>query len=149
MANPLFAYWYRLSAYPTGPEEALEPAIAALGERYRAQHLFAGLKHIADFALLDRKIIIEVDGDSHLKPLQMEKDLKHTMALQALGWTVFRCSNEQAKANPEGVVRASLRAVQTNPQDLEAALAQLHRDYPKLLAPKAKRPRLKQPRRRG
>lgn len=133
----------------TEPEIALEPAIAALGERYRAQHLFAGMRHIADFALLDRKLIIEVDGASHLAPAQREKDLKHTLALQALGWTIYRCSNEAAMVDPVGVVSTALRASQTAPEVLQAALDRLHLDYPKLLAPKAKRSRSSKPARRA
>ncbi len=145
----LFTYWYRLLNNMTEPELALEPAIAALGERYRAQHLFAGLRHIADFALLDRKLIIEVDGDSHTVPVQMEKDLKHTMALQALGWTVFRCSNDAAKAAPAETVQAALRATQTDPLVLQASLDRLHRDYPKLLVAAAKRAKKRRPARRA
>jgi very-short-patch-repair endonuclease len=149
MGSPLLGYQYRMLCNPTAAEEAIEPAIAALGERYRSQHLFLGMKHIADFALLDRKLIIEVDGDSHSTPRQREKDLKHTLALQALGWTVFRCSNEQAMAAPSGTVQAALTASQTAPAELQADLDQLHRDYPALLVVAAKRPRRAKPRRRA
>lgn len=144
MSNPIYGYWYRLSAYPTGPERSLEPAVAALGEPYRAQHLFVALKHIADFALLRRKIIIEVDGASHQLPAQMKKDLEHTIALQALGWTVVRISNEWAERDPYGAVTwvlqeaARLRVVSP---DYQGALARHLLDYPDRPAGVAKRPR--------
>lgn len=100
----LFRNWYYLYANQTAAELALEPAIAALGRRYRAQHLFPKLRHVADFALLDDRLIIEVDGRSHLKPDQIRKDLKHTLALLDLGWRVVRCSNEEAEQDPQGTV---------------------------------------------
>lgn len=144
----LLGYWYRLLNNMTAPELALEPAIAALGERYRAQHLFIALRHIADFALLDRKLIIEVDGNSHNTPRQREKDLEHTLALQVLGWTVFRCSNEEAMRAPWETVRAALGAVQTAPEGLQAALQSLRQSHPQLLEKPAKHPRSPKPVRR-
>ena len=96
----IFRNQYFLSVNLTAPERALEPAVAALGERYRTQWLFARYRHIADFVLLDRKIIIEVDGASHSKPEQIRKDLLHTIALEQDGWKVVRCTNEEAMSAP-------------------------------------------------
>lgn len=133
----------------TEPERALEPAIAALGERYRCQHPFFGLKHIADFALLDRMRIIEVDGDSHDQPAQKKKDLKHMIALKALGWDVIRVSNDQAKAAPAETVAHCLTAAPQTAAQLEASLARLLRDYPKLAVEPPKRSRRKSRRRKA
>lgn len=121
----LFKNWYWLYSNLTEPELALEPAIAALGKRYRAQHLFAGLKHIVDFALLDDKIIIEVDGSSHTKPDQIRKDLEHTIKLESMGWRVVRCSNEAAKANPEHTLRLLLTDGLNHRPSLEELRARL------------------------
>jgi hypothetical protein len=60
--------------------------------------------HIADFVLLDDKIIIEVDGKSHLTPKQRAKDVYHTMKLMAMGWRVVRCTNEEAINHPHVTV---------------------------------------------
>lgn len=147
--NPLLGYWQRLYDDMTPAEVALEPAIAALGERYRSQHPFWGLKHFADFALLERKRIIEVDGDSHDKPSQKKKDLEHTIALKSLGWDVVRVSNEQALANPAGTVAAALQATPQTTAQLQAELQQLLQNYPSLLVEKPKRPRSKKPRRQA
>lgn len=97
--NP-FKAWYFLSNNQTTPEKTLEPAIAALGERYRAQWLFPRIHHIADFVLLDRKVIIEVDGASHKDPKQRYKDLIHTIYLEEAGWQVVRCTNEEVMKSP-------------------------------------------------
>lgn len=123
----------------TPSELALEPAIAALGERYRAQHPFLKHKHFADFALLDRKRIIEVDGDSHDTPRQKYKDLQHMIALKADGWDVIRVTNDAAKVAPVETVKAALTAIPQTAEQLEAALARLLRDYPELSVPPAKR----------
>lgn len=137
----MLGYWYRLYHNMTPSEVALEPAIAALGERYRSQHPFLKHKLFADFALLDRKLIIEVDGASHDAPAQKLKDLKHMMALRSDGWNVVRISNLEATVDPAGAVSRCLRAPQTTQEELEAALARLLRDYPKLLETPAKKSR--------
>lgn len=109
--------WARLYTNQTEPEKRMEPAIAALGRPYRCQHPFWKLHHFADFALLQDKVIIEVDGKSHQAPAQRLKDLKHTLALQEMGWTVVRCSNEEALSDPHGTVAQLL-----TPESLAASL---------------------------
>ncbi len=143
--NPLLGYWKRGCEFPTKAEAALETVIAALGERYRHQYPFWGLKYFADFALLDSKIIIEVDGDSHDTPEQKEKDLLHELAVLELGWVVMRISNEKALRYPD-LTDLLLRADEIKrlgkefqETQLTEALARLHRDYPHLLAEAAKR----------
>lgn len=145
----LLRYWARLYANPTKSEIALEPAIAALGEPYRAQHPFFGLKHIADFVLLRRKLIIEVDGSSHDTPVQKKKDLEHTIALKALGYEVVRITNEQAQAIPVEIVSDCLTRTPQTIQQLQTALERLRQDYPDLFVPKAKKPKRQKRRRKA
>lgn len=132
----MLRYWYRLYHQMTPAEQALEPAIAALGERYRAQHPFLKHKHFADFVLLDRKLVIEVDGDSHDKPAQKKKDLDHMLALALDGWDVVRVSNEQALAVPAETVAWCLTATPQTEQQLTQALARLKAEHPALFEPK-------------
>lgn len=101
--------WARLYSKMTEPEKAMEPAIAALGRPYRVQHPFWDLHHFADFVLLQDKVVVEVDGKSHLAPKQIIKDLQHTLALQAKGYTVVRCSNEEAMRDPSGTLQRLLQ----------------------------------------
>lgn len=137
----MLGYWYRLYSNMTNAETALEPAIAALGERYRSQHPFLKLKLFADFALLDRHLIIEVDGASHDTPSQKKKDLVHMLALRSEGWNVVRVSNEFATVDPVGAVSACLRAPQTTLEELQADLERLLQNYPHLAVVAAKRPK--------
>lgn len=130
----------------TEPERALEPAVAALGGRYRAQWLFMGLPtksriYIADFALLDHKVIIEVDGDSHNDPKQKHKDLENAVAMHGLGWHIYRVANEEAKRRPAEVVADALRQTRTGLEELQASLQRHLQEHPELLVLPAKRPR--------
>mgnify|MGYP001586239829 CR=1 FL=1 len=104
----------------------MEPHIARLGERYRSQWLFPKLRHIADFVLLDRRIILEVDGSSHDKPEQKRKDILHTIALENQGYAVIRVRNEEALTNGAGVVASFPALLSSRPtlQELQASLAE-------------------------
>lgn len=112
--------WARLYSYQTAPEVSLEVHIAALGRRYRSQHPFWSIHCISDFVLVDDKVVIEVDGKSHNTPQQKAKDLKHTLALEKLGYTVVRCSNEEATSDPAGTV-ARMMALAAQKSRLEVA----------------------------
>jgi very-short-patch-repair endonuclease len=137
---------------PTKAEAALEPAIAELGEPYRFQYPFLDIKYFADFALLESRIIIEVDGDSHDRPAQMEKDLIHEIQVLEKGWSVVRLTNEEAIKSPaESVARALSSPVlsldkSARVAQLKAQLAQLHQSYPGLLAAAAKKSKFRKQR---
>jgi very-short-patch-repair endonuclease len=66
-------------------------------------------RYFADFACLDAKLIVELDGGQHAE--QVAYDAGRTEALEAAGWTVLRFWNGQVLTNPEGVamtIRAAL-----------------------------------------
>lgn len=150
----MLRYWAKLYEQ-TDSERAIEPAIAALGRRYRSQHPFWGMSAFADFALIDDKIVIEIDGRSHDAPAQKEKDLLHMMKWSQMGWQVARITNEMAVRDPEGAIRAALQVrpdgtLQVRPPvateaQLQEALDRLRVDHPKLLVQAAKRPRRGRP----
>lgn len=101
--------WAKLYSSPTRPELAIEPAVAALGLPYRAQHPAFGQGAILDFAVYPRGldkpgVALEVDGASHRTKRGIESDKIRTGKLTAAGWTVWRCTNEQATADPAGTV---------------------------------------------
>jgi very-short-patch-repair endonuclease len=137
----MLGYWYRLYNNMTPAEKALEPAIAALGEPYRCQHPFLKHKLFADFALLGRKLVIEVDGDSHNKPSQKKKDLEHTLALKSDGWEVVRVTNEMALAIPADTVEWCLNQTPQTTEQLTRELERLKAEYPSLFEPKTPKPR--------
>lgn len=101
-------YWASLYQKQTVSESALEPAIAALGRPYRFQHPIFSHHFFVDYALMEDKIIIEVDGKSHNSAAAKEHDSQRTAALEKLGWTVVRCKNEDAQRDPAGTVARCL-----------------------------------------
>lgn len=101
MSNPrLLQNWSKLYSKPTPAEEALEPAIASLGIRYRFQHPIWVMGIFPDFVLLDDRLVIEVDDRSHRAPKKAAADAERTERLGKLGWRVVRVSNEEALADP-------------------------------------------------
>ena len=71
-----------------------------LNSRFRRQ--FPVGSYIADFACIDRKLIVELDGGQHQD--QIVYDEKRTIFLQAQGWQVLRFWNNDVLNNLEGVL---------------------------------------------
>ena len=64
-----------------------------LGARFRRQHIIG--QYIADFACLDKMLIIELDGGYHSLPEQQISDEQRTADLQKMGYRVIRFTNEE------------------------------------------------------
>src|SRR5690606_13683450 len=71
-----------------------------LDVKFRQQHLIDAF--IADFVCLDRKLIIEVDGDIH--DFQQEKDKEREDVLKELGYTILRFKNEEVLGDIDSVI---------------------------------------------
>ncbi len=93
---------YTLLYRGTESEHALEPALASLGIPYRWQMPVGN--YFLDFALPTLKVAIEVDGKDHRAPAKVASDRERTAWLEARGWKVVRCTNEEAVDNPWGTV---------------------------------------------
>ncbi len=105
MADNLFLIrWSKLYANPTDAEAAIEPAIASLGVRYRFQHPLFGLRLFPDFILPDYRLVIEVDDPSHGTKKKRIADAERTERLTKGGWSVVRCTNDEAEDDPYGAV---------------------------------------------
>ncbi|HET7117312.1 MAG TPA: DUF559 domain-containing protein [Hanamia sp.] len=63
------------------------------GSKVRRQHVIEGF--IIDFAFLNEKLLIEVDGDYHNDPEQKEYDDSRTEYLESLGYKVLRFTNDE------------------------------------------------------
>ncbi|NCA80015.1 MAG: isoleucine--tRNA ligase, partial [Sphingobacteriia bacterium] len=59
---------------------------------------------IADFACLDKKLVIEVDGGYHNNPEQKEYDALRTQAIEKQGYRVIRFTNEEVSAKLDFVL---------------------------------------------
>lgn len=70
------------------------------GYRFRRQHPIGF--YIADFACLDKKCVIELDGGQHQD--QVAYDERRNLFLQTQGWQVLRFWNNDVLANLDGVL---------------------------------------------
>lgn len=77
----------------------------ALGVRFRRQHPIGRI--IADFACVEARLIIEVDGGQR----GGEADAARDAELRALGWRVLRYWNNEVVENTSGVVADVMRAL--------------------------------------
>jgi very-short-patch-repair endonuclease len=68
--------------------------------KFRRQKVIG--EYIADFAANDPKLVIELDGDSHVG--REEYDVFRTRYLESKGYTVIRFTNSDVKTNMEGVL---------------------------------------------
>ena len=60
--------------------------------------------YVADFACRERKLILEVDGATHGSETELRYDERRTAFLQAEGFRVMRCWNDDVFTNLEGVL---------------------------------------------
>jgi very-short-patch-repair endonuclease len=114
--NTLASRWARLYAHPTAEEEALELHVAALGVPYRFQHPVFPAHAILDYAVFPpggAKWALEIDGKSHFTSAGRLKDLERTAKLEALGWRVWRCTNDEVANNPARVAARFWETVTT------------------------------------
>ena len=74
------------------------------GAKFRRQRPISG--YFADFACLESKLVIELDGGQHYAADAAEADARRTHALRTLGFTVLRFSDREVLAQTDDVVMA-------------------------------------------
>ena len=67
--------------------------ITSLAPPFRRQHPI--WRFIADFYCASARLIIEIDGDTHAEPGQLEYDAARTNWLETRGYRVIRFTNAQ------------------------------------------------------
>ncbi len=72
------------------------------GYKFRRQHQID--KFIPDFVCLEKKLIVEVDGENHSSDEQIELDKARTNILEELGYRIIRFSNEDVKLLPQIII---------------------------------------------
>jgi very-short-patch-repair endonuclease len=107
----------------TPAELALEPAVAALGIAYRTQlpGFLYGFRFFPDVFIPQLGLIIEVDDRRHDKADKIAADAERTEQLEAHGWRVVRCTNDEATQDPHGTLSRLLRVAGITPWDIELA----------------------------
>jgi very-short-patch-repair endonuclease len=79
--------------------------------KFRRQHPIDYF--IIDFYCAEAKLLIEVDGPSHLEREQQEYDQARTEYLEALGYKVIRFTNNNCSYNIHAVVTAIIEEVES------------------------------------
>jgi very-short-patch-repair endonuclease len=80
------------------------------GERFRRQ--FPIGEFVADFACIDKQLVVEVDGGQHAGS---EHDRRRDRELQRRGWRVLRFWNNEVIGNLEGVLEMITMALAAVP----------------------------------
>ena len=68
--------------------------------------------YIVDFACLAKKLIIEIDGETHFVGSGPVKDRRRTAFLEQEGFSVLRFTNSEVTNNLDGVLRNILSELQ-------------------------------------
>ena len=75
------------------------------GFRFRRQVAVALAGSIADFASLDARLVIEVDGATHSTDEELARDAARTAALAAQGFAILRFTNDEVFHDLDGVLK--------------------------------------------
>jgi len=79
--------------------------------RFRRQHPIG--QYIADFACIEKKIVIELDGGQHQELL--EYDERRSKSMKKYGWQVLRFWNNDVLNNLEGVLTVITKSLESVP----------------------------------
>jgi len=84
-----------------------------LDVKFRRQHSIEN--YIVDFYCSEKKIAVEIDGDSHFSEVAIEYDKKRSDILKKHDICVIRFTNREVVENIEWVVEEIKKAVATTP----------------------------------
>jgi len=89
---------------PTQSEDILWQFLRGkkLGVKFRRQHSIGG--YILDFYCIEKKLVIEIDGEIHNKPENKEYDDIRDKFFIDLGFMVLRFTNSEVENNIVGVL---------------------------------------------
>ena len=79
------------------------------GHKFRRQHPIG--PYIADFACVEARLVVELDGGQHAQADALKHDERRTQFLLARGWHVLRFWNHDMLAEPAGVLQAIVQAL--------------------------------------
>ena len=99
--------------HPTDAEELLWNILSGKGldgVKFRRQHIIG--QYIADFACIDKGLVIELDGHHHSLPPVCEDDAIRTEYLNNEGYKVIRFTNEQVLHHLDDTLKEIRKAVQ-------------------------------------
>lgn len=78
------------------------------GFRFRRQHTIGPF--VADFACVEARLVVELDGDRHGRDDAPSRDRNRDAFMEKEGWTVLRFWNHDVYGNIDGVLEMILAA---------------------------------------
>jgi very-short-patch-repair endonuclease len=85
------------------------------GFRFRRQVIIGGF--VVDFACLEARLVVEVDGATHSTDDELARDAARSAALNAQGYVVLRFTNGEIFHNTNGVLETiRLKLVELRPR---------------------------------
>nr|WP_041922435.1 endonuclease domain-containing protein [Cyanobacterium aponinum] len=105
-------YNYKLKERARELRKNMTPAERKLWSEYLRRLTYKFMKQrpidnfIVDFYCSQKRLVIEVDGDSHFQPEGIERDLTRTAILENYRLRLLRFSNDDVLRNFEGVCGA-------------------------------------------
>jgi very-short-patch-repair endonuclease len=85
------------------------------GFRFRRQVIIGGF--VVDFACLEARLVVEVDGATHSTDDELARDTARTAVLSAQGYSVLRFTNDETFHNFDGVLETiRLKLVELRPR---------------------------------
>lgn len=113
----------RFPGHPTPTEELIAPSprelgfeqqlVLTTGKRKPSGHLQC---YYYDFAHQDHKLIIEIDGSTHLTPKGKARDLFKEYTARNKGFAVLRFTNEEVITDPEAIIECVRKHLTSVPQ---------------------------------
>ena len=93
-----------LRASQTSAEAKLWQALLRRLARWKFRRQHSIDRYVVDFVTLDGKLIVEVDGITHVEPSELARDKARSDVLEACGFLVVRVSNTDVYDNLEGAL---------------------------------------------
>ena len=72
------------------------------GRRFRRQHPIG--PYVADFACVQARLVVEVDGGTHSTSAEVQHDKRRNAYMRSKGWRIFRVTNNDIYKNLENVL---------------------------------------------
>lgn len=119
--NPIILARAREMRQPQTPAEATLWRVLKnqkIGYKFRRQHPI--YRFIIDFYCAHAKLLIEIDGASHLQPDQIEYDNARTEYLEEFGYKVIRFTNNDVRYNLNAVIGEILKMVESRIMELRS-----------------------------
>ena len=86
------------------------------GFKFRRQHALG--TYIADFVCLQKRLVIEVDGDAHGNDQSEALDTKRTEEIEGMGYRVIRFWNHEVLTATDDVAAVIFHALGPHPDPL-------------------------------